>query len=222
MVHSSFKALGIADPESIIQALLDVIGRQGTLLMPALSYLQQPRWMHDTRTTPSCVGFLSEYFRTRSGTRRSLHPTHSVCAVGADVGDWLDDHLLDSTPCGEHSPFHKLLQRQGKILMLGCGLKPNTTMHAIEELVVPPYVFGEPVVYTITDSSGHVFTKTYTPHNFTGVRQRYERVAAILDGEHLRSGSVGHAASFLIDAAALCAQALACLRRDPFHFVDRV
>ena len=38
--------------------------------------------------------------------------------------------------------------------MLGCGLAPNTSMHAIEELVAPPYLFGEPLVYTMVLEDG--------------------------------------------------------------------
>ena len=222
MVHAAFRSLGVADPEVIVQALLRVLGPHGLLLTPALSYEQNPPHVHDTRSTPTCVGFFPEYVRTRPGTRRSLHPTHSVCGVGGDVDGWLADHALDSTPCGEYSPFRKLVERGGKILMLGCGLRPNTTMHAIEEMAPPPYVFGPLVTYTITDAAGRVFTKTYTHHGFAGVVQHYDRVADLLHGDDLRSGMVGNARSFLIDAAALGEQALACLRRDPFYFVDRL
>jgi aminoglycoside 3-N-acetyltransferase len=220
MVHSSFKSLGITDAETIIQALLDVIGERGTLLLPALSYLQQPPLVHDTRTTPTCVGYLTEYFRTRPGVSRSLHPTHSVCAIGASVHELLDDHGDDITPCGEHSPFHKLLHRGGKILMLGCGLRPNTTMHAIEEYTKPPYLFGDPLIYTITDSSGRTYQKQYIHHGFKHYIQRYDRAEAILDAAQLRRGTVGAATSFLIDSHALYTQALIQLQRDPFYFVD--
>lgn len=84
MVHTAFRALGVRDPEAVILALLDVLGDGATLLMPALSWLQEPPDVHDTRATPSCVGFLPEYFRTRPGTRRSLHPTHSVWSSSFD------------------------------------------------------------------------------------------------------------------------------------------
>jgi aminoglycoside 3-N-acetyltransferase len=220
MVHSSFKSLGIAHPETIIQALLQAIGERGTLLLPALTYMQQPPLVHDTRTTPTCVGFLTEYFRTRPGVTRSLHPTHSVCALGASVGELLGDHDQDSTPCGEHSPFHKLLHRQGKILMLGCGLRPNTTMHAIEEYARPPYLFGDPLIYTITDATGHTFQKQYIHHGFKGYAQRYDRAEGILDAAQLRRGRVGQAEAYLIDSHALYTQSLLHLQRDPFYFVE--
>ena len=220
LIHSSYRSLGIDNPETLIQALIHVIGDSGTLLFPALSYNQTPPTIHNTLTTPSCVGFLPEYFRTRPGTQRSLHPTHSVCAIGARVGELLGDHGDDTTPCGPHSPFHKLLHCSGKILMLGCGLRPNTTMHAIEECTQPPYLFGEPLTYTLTNADGITFNKSYIPHDFAGFSQRYDRVAALLDDRQRVSGRVGIAAAHLIDAPALYQQALAQLKRDPFFFVE--
>jgi aminoglycoside 3-N-acetyltransferase len=221
MVHSSFKALGIKEPELIIQALLETVGDSGTLLMPALSYLQEPPEIHDTNLTPACVGFLPEYFRQRAGTVRSVHPTHSACGVGAQLHDWLGDHSKDHTPCGPHSPFSKLLYAPGKILMLGCGLLPNTTMHAIEEHAPPPYLFGAPKIYTLTDASGRTFEKAYVPHNFQDVTQRYDRVAGLLAGAALSQGIVGQAPSFLIRGEKLLEAALVRLRAEPFYFVDQ-
>jgi len=220
LVHSSYRSLGIEHPELIIQALIQSIGESGTLLFPALSYNQTPPTVHSTLATPSCVGYLADYFRTRPGTQRSLHPTHSVCAIGARTGELLGDHGDDTTPCGPSSPFHKLLHCGGKILMLGCGLKPNTTMHAIEEYVRPPYLFGTPLGYTLTDAAGATFTKIYTPHDFTGFAQRYDRVAALLGDRQLAHGQVGRASAHLIDAQALYQQALAQLRRDLLFFVE--
>jgi aminoglycoside 3-N-acetyltransferase len=220
LVHSSFKSLGILDPEAFILALLEALGDYGTLLMPSLSYQQEPPNVHSTNTTPSCVGFLSEYFRTRAGTVRSLHPTHSVCGIGYKLHELLDTHRDDTTPCGPHSPFNKLFYQGGKILMIGCGLRPNTSMHAIEEYVQPPYLFGAPLAYLITDAQGHTFTKTYLPHNFKGYVQRYDRVQDTLGDEGLRTGVIGRAQVHLLDCELLFEKALAALRKNPLHYVD--
>jgi len=220
MVHSSFRSLKVDDPEIVVLSLLEALGPEGTLLMPALSYMQQPDHIHDARKTPSCVGHLSEYFRVRQGTLRSIHPTHSVCAVGPGAVELLDYHILDKTPCGLNSPFNLLLHRKGKILMLGCGLVPNTSMHAIEEYVRPPYLFGsQPKVYTITDSSGDTFRKAYIPHSFRDTSQRYDRVSEILETPALRVGKVGAATCHLIKAEALFQAVLEKLNQDPFYFV---
>jgi aminoglycoside 3-N-acetyltransferase len=190
--------------------------------MPALTFRQQPIHIHDARSTPSCVGFLTEYFRKRPGTRRSLHPTHSVCAVGSQTQAMLANHGQDTTPCGKNSPFNQLIERGGKILMIGCGLRPNTTMHAIEEYVCPPYLFGPDREYTITDQDGHTFQKTHRTHGFSGggYAQRYDRAQGLLTETELRTGQFGNAACHLIEARALHRVAVAKMQEDRFYFVD--
>ena len=123
LVHASLRSLGKwpGGAETVVRGLLQAVGEGGTLLMPALSYEQQPPHIHDTRRTPSNVGALPEYFRQRPGTQRSLHPTHSVCGVGPAVEALFKDHLCDHTPCGPHSPFHLLPDRGGKSLCWAAG-----------------------------------------------------------------------------------------------------
>jgi aminoglycoside 3-N-acetyltransferase len=221
LVHASFTSLGVRDPEEILGALMAALGPRGTLLMPALTYRQDPPHVHDTRSTPSCVGFLTEYFRTRSGTRRSLHPTHSVCAVGAQADALLAQHFHDTTPCGRNSPFNRLIEEEGKILLIGCGLRPNTTMHAIEEYVCPPYLFGPEREYIITDQDGRVLRKTYRTHGFAGYEQRYDRAAGLLNEMELRIGPVGSAVCHLIEARALHRCAVEKMQEWPFYFVEK-
>lgn len=226
LVHSSLRSLGplAGGAESVIQALLTALGAQGALLMPALSYAhvtpEQP--LFDVRHTPSNVGALAEAFRVRPGTRRSLHPTHSVCGMGRQVELLLDQHGKDATPCGSHSPFRLLAESGGQLLMLGCGLRPNTSMHGIEELVEPPYLFGRFVDYGLVDWGGQTTKKRYRVHGFAGWEQRYDRVAEILAEPDLRTGRVLQAEVFVIEAKALWSAAEAMLRRNPLYFVDSV
>jgi aminoglycoside 3-N-acetyltransferase len=225
LVHSSFRSLGHVPggPETVIRGLLRALGPDGTLLMPALSYehVLPTRPYFDVRQTPSNVGAIPEFFRTRPGTRRSVHPTHSVCGAGPLADVLLEDHLLDSTPCGPHSPFRLLPDHGGQILMLGCGLRPNTSMHAIEELVEPPYLFGPPLSYQLVLDDGRVLDKVYIQHDFVGWAQRYDRVGQVLDEGGLKRGSVLAAGVFLIEAPAMWDAVLATMRHDPLHFVDR-
>jgi aminoglycoside 3-N-acetyltransferase len=222
MVHSSFKSLGpvLGGIETVVQGLLRAVGPSGTLLMPALTYRLRPPEIFDPGATPVIVGAIPEYFRTRPGTRRSIHPTHSVCAVGREAHDYLDDHGLDTTPCGSHSPFQKITQRGAKIVMLGCGLKPNTTMHALEELAGVPYVFGKTFVFTMADGPGGVCHKQYMTHGFEGYRQRYDRVDQLEDRSFLRRGRVLEAETCLLEARGLREAVLRKMRDDPLFFVE--
>ena len=63
--------------------------------------------------------------------------------------------------------------------MLGCGLRPNTSMHGIEELVEPPYLYGDHLTYRLILADGEVIEKEYRRHNFRGWIQRYDRVAEV-------------------------------------------
>jgi aminoglycoside 3-N-acetyltransferase len=225
LVHSSLRSLGRVPggAETVVQGLLASLGEDGTLLMPSLTY---ERVRSDNPTfsvlgTPSNVGLIPEYFRLRAGTLRSVHPTHSVCAVGPRADAFLRDHLADSTPVGPHSPFRKLAKHGGQILMLGCGLRPNTSMHGVEELVEPPYLYADPLTYHLILEDGAAIDKVYRRHGFRGWTQRYDRVAAVLLEPHLREARVLAATVYVIEAAALWEEAEAALRRNPLFFVDR-
>jgi aminoglycoside 3-N-acetyltransferase len=188
--------------------------------MPALSWALRPPETFDVRLTPSNVGAIPEYFRTREGTTRSLHPTHSVCAVGPRTHELLDGHRLDSTPCGAHSPYHRILETNGKIMMLGCGLGSNTAMHALEEYVEPPYLYGATCRYTLRDADGNTWEKDYRTHGFAGYAQRYGRVAELDDVAFLRQGQVLQAATFVLDGPRFKSAVLRKLKQDPFFFVQ--
>ncbi|MFO7632935.1 MAG: AAC(3) family N-acetyltransferase, partial [Caldilinea sp.] len=209
---------------TVIAGLRQALGPNGTLLMPALSYatVTPDRPHFDLALTPSNVGVIAESFRRQVGVLRSLHPTHSVCGHGMAVEALLADHGADNTPCGPNSPFHRLPEYHGKILMLGCGLRPNTSLHAIEEVVAPPYLFGVPLDYELVDGDGRCTVKRYVPHDFGGVRQRYDRIGQMLQEPDLRVGRVLDATVHLIDAVALWRTALEALRRDPLVFVEPV
>jgi len=225
LVHSSLRSLGHVPggPETVVRGLLDALGPDGTLLMPALSYefVHERQPVFDVRTTPCCVGAIPEHFRTRPGTLRSVHPTHSVCGVGPEAAELLADHHLDTTPVGANSPFRRLPERGGQILMLGCGLRPNTSMHGVEEVAGAPYAFGGWATFELVHADGKRTKMRCRRHGFVGWRQRYDRIEPLLDGEGLRTGRVLEAGCHLLEASRLWERALETLRGNPFYFVQR-
>ncbi len=226
LVHSSLRSLGEVPggAETVIRGLLEALGPDGTLLFPALSYrdVNRENPVFDVRNTPCCVGALPEYFRTRPGTLRSVHPTHSVSGIGKDAEKLLGDHVKDTTSCGPHSPFRKLRETGGHILFIGCGIHPNTSMHAVEELVEPVYLFTDPDDYRILLPDGTETRMRVRRHNFKGWSQMYERLGALMDGEHLRHGKVLQAECFLMDIPCMWEKALAALRENPLYFVRKL
>lgn len=187
LVHSSLSKLGHipGGADTVIDALIAAVGEHGTVCFPALSYLftTESNPVFDVRTTPCNIGTIPETFRKRTGVVRSVHPTHSVCALGPEAEEIVKDHFKDTTPVGPNSPFRKIFEKNGQVLFLGCTPRCNTSMHGVEELLDtrPPFLFQEnPIVYSVTDYSGKTEKVTHTRHNFSGVGQRYERVAELL------------------------------------------
>jgi aminoglycoside 3-N-acetyltransferase len=225
LVHSSFRSLGTVPGgiETVVRGLIEAVGPSGTLLVPALSWRLRPPEIFDPLETPTNIGAIPEYFRLRKGTLRSVHPTHSVCGIGAMAAELLMDHHLDCTPCGSNSPFNRILDCDSRIVMLGCGLGPNTTMHALEERIEPLYFLGEKYSFGIREPGGRVYRKEYTTHGFAGkYAQRYDRVAEPRPADFIRKGHVLKADTYVIETMGLRDAVLGKLRENPFFFVDRI
>ena len=85
VVHSAIATLSRKGyrAEAIIECLLEHM-RDGNLFMPTMTWRtvtpDKPVW--DEIETASHTGVLTEVFRTRYATRRSIHPTHSVAGWG--------------------------------------------------------------------------------------------------------------------------------------------
>ena len=127
-VHSSMKSFGCVEggPEAVIEALLEVVGPEGTVMMPTFNHGAAE--VFDIKTTPSRNGLLTETFRMRPGVRRSLHPTHPYAAAGK-YADWLTQGHLEAGTFGVDCPLGKLAQQGGYCLMLGVGSDRCTAAH---------------------------------------------------------------------------------------------
>ena len=140
IVHSAIGTLSRKGmrAEEIIEPLLDYMA-QGNVFMPTMTWRAvtpaQPTW--DEMETPSHTGVLSEIFRTRYSTARSIHPTHSVAGYGPDTAILLSRHHLDIKPVSANSPYGLLRDYDAYILLLGVGLEMCTAIHLPEESVNP-------------------------------------------------------------------------------------
>lgn len=228
LIHSSFRSLGYVEGgiKTLLDAILSVIGDRGTLIAPTLTYrdvsVENP--LFNYLETPSCVGAVSEYIRMHECSKRSIHPTHSCAVMGMRSEDFVMNHDLDRTPIGVNSPFRKLPLYGGKILMLGCGTAPNTSVHGVEEYVGVPYLLPEkPSVYRIVlpDRSYEI---DYFRHHIkqNGYAQKYSRLMQYLPENTYSRGSIHGSESFLMRADMVWKTGIDVLRNDPYAFVEYV
>jgi aminoglycoside 3-N-acetyltransferase len=164
MVHSSWRPDNgfRGRPVDLLNALKSIIGREGLLVMPSLTYqnqtskefLAQAKPMN-VRRSPSHMGLLSEVFRRGTYTRRSLSPTHPLLAWGEGAEDFLRDHDKALAPFGPNSPFGRLLDLGGKILTLDAPFSTVTFTHFLEDRIAHTLSFDlyepEPMYGTVID-----------------------------------------------------------------------
>lgn len=155
LVHSSLKSVGgwvVGGAEAVILALEDVLGEEGTLVMPAHSAdltdpstwgnpPADPKWWQLIRdamppfdtdfTITSYVGIIPETFRRQSGVLRSNHPHVSFAARGRYAEFITSEHPL-SYSLGDASPLAKLYELGAYVLLLGSGYANNTSFHLAE------------------------------------------------------------------------------------------
>jgi aminoglycoside N3'-acetyltransferase len=130
MVHISMDSLypmftGTAF--DVLSLLRRLVGER-TLAMPAFVFGKESfdpirRYrvdpVFDVRKTPSEMGLVTELFRRSRSVRRSLHPTHSLCASGPLAEIITAGHDTCGSTFGEGSPFARLDDYRTVILGVG-------------------------------------------------------------------------------------------------------
>lgn len=140
LMHSAFSSLARHEyrADQVLEDLCSYFA-PGNLMLPTMSWrdVNPESPVFDVIETPSITGHLSEIFRVDFASKRSLHPTHSVAGVGRDTNELLGEHHLDETPCSSRSPFGKLVNADGIVIMLGTQMNRCTLVHHVEELLAP-------------------------------------------------------------------------------------
>lgn len=144
-LHSSLKSLGFVTggPETVIRALLEAVGPEGTVMLPAYHMpggsiygaCETPGYVFDPRIHGTGMGALPEAFMTFPGVERSIHPTHSCAAIGRNARFLTATHHLAPSVFGPGSPWERCLELDGKVMGLGISMGPVTFYHLLEDMV---------------------------------------------------------------------------------------
>lgn len=158
MFHTRMSAVGYVagGPHTVIDALQDVVGEQGTLMVtcgwndaPPYDFTDWPQaWQDALRAEHPAFdaglseadhdnGRLPEALRQRPGAVRSRHPDASFAALGAAATVLTADHPWND-PHGPDSPLARLVTMGGRVLMLGAPLDTLTLLHHAEALAEAP------------------------------------------------------------------------------------
>ncbi len=205
LFHSSLKSFGSIKGEDVIAAIQEYF-KEGLVIFPThtWAFMQQDDMVFDVEKTPSCVGALTNLALHTSGFKRSMHPTHSVCACGKNRDAYLQHDLNAQTPVSPNGCFGCLKEMNAKIVFLGAPLSKNTFIHSIEEEMNVDDRFTEHIYHFIT-KSGSIKKDYYMPRHYSTksphISDHYEKLYPHLIQKNIAYDThIGNSKTVVIDA----------------------
>jgi aminoglycoside 3-N-acetyltransferase len=148
MAHAGVRSVGriVGGVNTLVQALLDSIGTEGTLT----AYVDfEPFYEDDDDSADIPVfdkqiahaardhGVLHETLRNWPASVRSDHPDAGVIAIGR-LAHWVAAPHPFQYGYGAGSPFERVVQARGRVLMIGAPLDTITLLHYAEDKALLP------------------------------------------------------------------------------------
>lgn len=217
LVHTAFRNVRpvAGGPLGLIDALREVLGPEGTLVMPSWSGNDDELFDKASSPVTSDLGVTADMFWRLPGVRRSDH-VHAFAAAGPAAQAIVADPL----PLPPHipaSPVGRVFDLDGKILLLGTDHSSNTTLHLAELLADVPY--RSTSTCTVLEN-GVLKRIDYGENNHCCIR--FALADGWLRGEGLqREGRVGHAEARLMRSRDLVRLAVENLATDRLLFLHQ-
>jgi aminoglycoside 3-N-acetyltransferase len=226
-VHSALGRVGyfVGGCDMIVRTLLETTDN---LCMPTHTYCypteknaQAP--LFDLRETRSLVGSLTEHFWRMNGVQRSLHPTHSVAVKGPMTPALIADHEKCETPCGDGTPYAKMIDADFSVLMLGATLHSYTLFHTAEHDARVPYLYyPEPFDLRVLDEADREIPVRMLRQDVT-IPRRFAEMDLELEAKGLlRRVKLGTGELLFIPSSRNVHQyVVELLRKDPYYLVQK-
>ena len=229
LVHVALQAVGPIEggPETLTAALREVLGAEGTLLVPTFSLdRREPAEPGDPPAAEHLQGeyaaptpvanqasmygtdVLAEALLLLPDAFRSDHPALSFAAIGAEA-EALTSHAPFHYPLGSEGPLARLHRRNGWILLIGVGHAHNMSLHLAEIWAEMPYVHRSAQLQSV---SGEETTMLGSP----GCSAGFTKIESLLRQSRIvRRGSIGDADSQLMRQQQTVSMAVTTLKGNP-------
>ena len=216
-VTLSFKAIGFVEngPDDLIDALLEVIGPDGTLMMNTYTkvfpvYEVDPRFVFDYKSTPCNTGLVPETLRMRKEALRSKHPACSVVAIGRKAKCLTEGHDENAS---RFLPYLRLGQMGGKYLCIGIGNRLVAIRHEAQRLAglfdVVRLFNGVQYLDYKGNTRMFAYPESPCPNKLPDLVPKMQKAGV------LTMGKIGNARSVVASAGELISYMAQKLREDP-------
>jgi aminoglycoside 3-N-acetyltransferase len=227
LVHSAFKSFGGVEggPMAVIEALLEVLTPEGTLIMPAFNFDFNKGKPWDVRSTPSAMGIISEMARTDPRFKRVFHPIYSFSIAGKHAEELTGVRYKSSYE--RISVFGRLRDLDAKIMVIGLAYNNSVTFfHHIEEMEGVDYRYLKAFTGEVTEADGTTYTDTFymlVRDVERGVRTMVDPMGALAEERGIvRKGKIGEAEVKIFTANELYELTRVEMRKDPnlLYYID--
>ncbi len=209
----------IGGPEAFIDAVIEVIGPEGTLMVNTYTNFVHIFQMEaannyppfDPQSTPSVSGLISETLRKNPQAMRSRHPTSSIAAIGGKASFLTEGH-------GPHSrarlPYSRLAEIGGKSLFIGLGDSLVALRHEAQYLAELLDIVHFESCINYIDEDGK--TKLFRAADVTACVKTLPRLVPVMrDRGILKEGMTGNARSILVSTKEALDLMAELLKNDP-------
>ena len=225
LIHSSLKSFGNIKGELIVEALTEYIN-EGLIVFPTHSWatMKIDNQVFDVNKTESCVGALTNVALKTPGFKRSMHPTHSVCAYGKEKEEYLALDNDVNTPVNPSGCFGKVLaEKNFKILFCGAPLSKITFVHSIEEEFNVEDRFTEHI-YTFISKDEDKEIIYHMPKHFSTknphLSEHYEKlIYPMLNMGIAKECYIGNSHTYIVNAKE-CREYVIRLLKNDIHVFD--
>ncbi len=222
-VALSLKRIGYVDggPNVFIDALLEAVGPNGTIIMPTYSKsfhiseidtkLNKKDYIFDPNSSKAETGLVPNTLVKRKEAIRSRHPMNSVTAIGKMAKYLTEGHDENAD---SFMPYSRLAKINGKILCIGINDRVVAIRHEAQHLagllnVVPPWRGVK-----FIEESGNI--KIFVNKNGGGCTRRLPELVNVLrERGILKEGKIGSAKALLINAKDFLEVTSKLLRNNP-------
>jgi aminoglycoside 3-N-acetyltransferase len=216
LVHTALGSFGkvAGGAETVIEALLEMVGAEGTVMMPTFGL---PGETFDVKKSETTLGAVPQAFWKRKSAVRSRHPRAAVAVIGEKAKWLVAGHESEVLAHGENTPYVRLAEIGGKILLLGVDQDRSTMLHVAEVLTRQPYLRTWDGAYV--DGSGKVQKKSWPffpgPHrDFIALQNWLESLWLV------KKTLIGSCVAQVMPAAELLDALLARIKNEPDLFIS--
>jgi aminoglycoside 3-N-acetyltransferase len=206
--------------ELLTSVFRDVLGPEGTLVVPTFNWDFCKGHPFDALTSPSQLGLFSNYVRTRPDAARSRHPIFSFAGIGPEARPLFDG--ITKSSFGRGSVFDRLMRRDARLVFFNTSFFFCTFVHYIEQMRGVSYRYLKHFTGTLTvDGVTYEDTVDFYVRDEKQVVDSYPTRL----GERLRSKGLLFAARFGASdvLSATChdvyEEAFAALDEDPYFLL---